>query len=137
MNQLDQQLYELFAYKELISGCIEEIEWKFYRFIQISSEKTKIRWREIMLWKHLLSDWIVFFSHEWWRILWSEPQLHDVFRVAKDRNINLIVYQWINQIVFGDRNNNEKEISRIPYNPTIPLLQQDESTKESIINLFK
>jgi len=63
----------------------------------------------------------------------EDVQLHDVFRVAKEEKIHCTLMS--NGVI-----NFHREMSLfedIPYNSTLPLLQQENSTKESIIKLFE
>jgi hypothetical protein len=131
MNSLDKKLYELFADKTLKDGCMilhERTRYgKFLRhwdweYIVIENNKEE-----------------VFYKNEetYNEILWHEPQLHDVFRLAKERywkyySIDIrISYEIFEYYIWWD-----EEYKSIPYNPTLPLLQQEESTKEKIISLF-
>lgn len=88
---------------------------------------------------------------EEYTILWHEPHLEDVFRVAKEKakishkwDIYSIVDLSINghyrnelSIVLQGGFNNDFHKDRIQYNPSIPLLQQSEETLKQLISLFK
>ncbi len=60
----------------------------------------------------------------------NPPQLHDVFRVWKDMWVLFNLSSKDNEIFPY----NGSEI--IPYNPTLSLMNQEESTKQSIVDLF-
>ena len=68
--------------------------------------------------------------------VWAwKPQLHDVFRESEINNITFVVLNNAN-IHFQKYEYGKYEDYYIQYNPTLPLLQQEESTKEKIISLF-
>jgi hypothetical protein len=60
------------------------------------------------------------------------PQLHDVFRVAEEKyDLISVWYLWL--VAYSLVGN---VTINIPYNSTLPLLQQSDSTKQSLIELF-
>lgn len=74
---------------------------------------------------------------EEYTILWHEPHLEDVFRVAEEKwfTFDLINF-WKKQprltsLIPSNENFN------IPINPNIPLLEQPEETLKQLISLFK
>lgn len=72
-------------------------------------------------------------------ILWHEPHLEDVFRVAKEKKFHYIdithLSDWTHELCFAWTGETDDEC--IPYNPTITLLEQSESTLQQIISLFE
>lgn len=77
------------------------------------------------------------FNVDEFKILWHEPQLHDVFKLAEEKSIAMSPdSEWIH-IWFWDNEEEEMNWSWTAYNFTLPLLQQEDSTKEQLINLFK
>jgi hypothetical protein len=58
-----------------------------------------------------------------------------VFRESEINNITFVVLNNAN-IHFQKYEYGKHEDYYIPYNPTLPLLQQSEETKEQIISLF-
>lgn len=129
LSPTDIKLFELFANKEITKWCIIKWLWEI-RYVNredddaviISNEDGTLQWH--------LDYWETAFE-----ILWHEPQLHDVFRVAKERKItiwirtSMTLYRaipfesWASEILLS-------------YNPTLPLLQQEESTKSQLIKCF-
>jgi hypothetical protein len=64
-----------------------------------------------------------------------EPELHDVFRVAKEKwmyyfELNDDTLEFWNELWI------QKDSMNIPYIPTLKLLKQSDETKQDIINLF-
>jgi hypothetical protein len=128
MNSTDKKLYELFADKTLKDGCMilhERTRYgKFLRhwdweYIVIENNKEE-----------------VFYKNEetYNEILWHEPQLYDVFRVANEKCYWWNMNDWDLSITFYYENRNLPPIKW--YNPTLPLLKQSEETKLAIISLF-
>jgi hypothetical protein len=84
-------------------------------------------------------DYFTYSRYQTWNpnfeILWHEPQLHDVFRVAKKK--------WIGLIIDSKRHNiecyytsDDEYFMDIPYDPNISIIAQEDSTKQSLIQLF-
>jgi hypothetical protein len=127
MNSLDKKLYELFSPDKTINEWCHVIAWDFNE-----------EWKYMMRIKDRIYIGISkqFISNRHYseikEILWHEPQLHDVFRVAKERDwiMNQDEAQiWIAKYPIAGNH-------YIPYNSTLPLLQQSDTTKQSIIDLF-
>ena len=71
-----------------------------------------------------------------WYINWDyPPELHDVFRVAKDRNESCTVESNEMTSTSFIRIGTGK-INIIPYNPTLSLMNQSIETKQAIVDLF-
>jgi hypothetical protein len=84
MDKIDLKLYELFADKTLSYGCKFLIQNELYSYVYCE-------WNENML----IDDmWYAKWRDDWEHdsyLLWHEPQLHDVFRVAKEK----LFHYWI------------------------------------------
>ena len=132
MNYTETQLeaIRLFGKKDLSDWCYTlEKNWTMWHCWNWEWKKcynSKWEWG-------LSSD----YWENMWEILWHEPHLEDVFRVAEERwfTFDLINF-WTKQprltsIIPSNENFN------IPYNPTLPLLSQPEETLTQLINLFK
>ena len=137
MNQLDRQLYSLFSDKTLSFGCM--IKWKdsetddFQFIINFPNDNEDFK---------VSFDWNYtrYPSLDDFEILGHEPQLHDVFRVAKEKwlVLNITKREWEELYcihVYGRQWIHNGFITFI--NTTLPLLQQEYGTKEQLINLFK
>ena len=115
MNNIDTKLYELFAEKTLSEGC--NIWWNAIYKIDMP---------------YYVIDWD--FNKEFdGKILWYEPQLHDVFRVARNK--------WWKCEILDAETIGYKDIVVmnwvwINYNPTLSLMNQADSTKQAIVELF-
>jgi hypothetical protein len=144
MNELDKTLYELFSDKTLSFWC------KIYS-ISIDNYFT-IAWKVnlepyVIVYRNRAPKIIFLKDNEWdFEILWHEPQLHDFFRVAKEKwfvFMSIHYNQWAEnekyseRLLFAKDYDSRTRINEIPYNPTLPLLQQEESTKEKLISIFK
>lgn len=128
LSPTDIKLFELFANKEVTKWCIIKWLWEI-RYVNredddaviISNEDGTLQWH--------LDYWETAFE-----ILWHEPQLHDVFRVAKER-WTIISYQ--DNVLHIQKSEFWKyEDYYIQYNPTLPLLSQEEPTKSQLIKCF-
>lgn len=133
-NKLQLDIIREFGSKELTEGLviihenqIWKIIWnKWYNFL-ITYEK---QWKEFesKIWE--VSEYFIKKDCE---ILWHIPYLEDVFRVAEEREIALYVDNIEKEIRFFG-----KEVEEyIPFNPTIQLLDQSESTLTQLLTLFK
>lgn len=128
MNEIEKKLYLLFSDKTLSEGCIIEDWESYWRMLYIY-------WR----WCYYLSKDFqtrCYINKDWYdrKILWHEPQLHDVFKKAESNS-----WTWIansdNWISFADGWCNLW--NWIEYNHYTSLMNQSDSTKQEIINLFK
>ena len=133
MNEIDKALYELFAEKALSEGCrlfYENREaiifWNKWVNFLISY---KIQWKEFESYVWEVSE---YFLKKDCEIIWHEPQLHDVFRVAKEKKICLLTVSWYVLSYVKDGKNIVHS-----YDWTLSLMNQTDETKQSIINLFK
>ena len=137
--QLD--IIRTFGSKELSEGCIVR---DLYRDSQPI-------WKYLCDWKYFY-EWNIWFipdneMTDWWEtenifeILWHIPELFpDVARVAKEN-------EWAIEIRILPQESSEVTIvhydymlrqTKIPYNPTLPLIDQDEQlTLLPLLNLFK
>lgn len=123
---------KLFGRKDLTEGCISiEKDWTLWK-CDISKE-----WRTINLpeWQRNVTS-----SKMEWEILWHIPQLSpDLFRVFWNRWDIIEVKYWFtnNWIIEEDKLIIITDFCKnvIPYNPTIPLL--DQPSLPDIISLFK
>ncbi len=128
MTLIDTKLYELFSDKTCSEWCLFIKDSILYRVP-----------KSINIW-----DWVSWEAISWtyWstisvkikdiKILWHEPQLHDVVRIMQMSGINL--YQEKEKIIIFQ----DSSVSPIyvPYNPTLSLINQEESTKQAIVDLF-
>jgi hypothetical protein len=136
MTPIDQQMYQIFSDKTLSEGCKVYASREWYNSPQL--------YRNIHRNKYVLDDIWDFdlISKDEWdlEILWHPPQLHDVFRLAEERNmqweIMLHRYSKTNYVLNFSKSN-DTPLSSIDYNPTLPLLSQSDDTKSAIISLFK
>ena len=130
-TELQLQFIRRFGRKDLEYGCICEVEWKLYKYVQKTTKVIKNH----MVWTPMYTDWYICFSHEHWTILGHEPHLFpDVAMVLEeheDFNANMLV---------------ERDFIRLyPYHSwgkvdiewvsTLPLLQQ-ESVMEQLLDLL-
>lgn len=128
MNYTPTQLeaIKIFGSKELSFGCIVKMfdnRW-FMTFLDFANLFGK-------------TDVLSFYSietkkaEEWFEeILWHIPHLEDVFRVAEEKWKKLFVTsRWI--FFWEDR------YRVIPFNPTLQLLEQSESTLQQLISFSK
>lgn len=127
--QLD--IIRLFWRKELSFGCIVEKMWNIYTMIDIDTN----------------GDWIICrYEHDSsnhhigiYEILWHIPHLEDVFRVAKEKEFVCI---WAGQFplsteYFISIQKNIWESVEIDFNPTKSLINQDETTLNQLLAIFK
>jgi hypothetical protein len=158
MNSTDKKLYELFSDKTLSQWCKVKIWDSEVNFIILWNpyknnddlwfwmEKEPISWESLY--------WTIYSGRQDIEILWHEPQLHDVFRVAEENWVVAVYGKSASTIRFIERkhpwmmNPTHQQSIEIPYNPTLPLLQQSENeyneewhlvkkwTKEQIISLM-
>jgi len=159
-SPLDIKLFELFSpnQKELTSWMIIKDEHGFFQKYLMSIHKWKTLWA--------YTKWIGFNAtyqiptSQIKEILWHEPTITDVFRVAKEKwwtpqiKYGLVtqVNEWekvgsyLGYFLWIELNNGERvpqfntltksDYSNMKYNPTLPLLQQSEETKTELIKLF-
>jgi hypothetical protein len=133
MNQIDQQLFEMFSDKTLSFWCTIDT-WAAWIYIAKNAIGKIVEWQLTTV--YLPSD-------SQFTILWHPPQLHDVFRVWINNGILFrIIYPWYSpnaelHIVKRTFQFNGKLIQKIAYSPELPLLSQDDSTKSAILSLFK
>lgn len=133
LSTTDIKLFELFADKTLSEGCIIKIDWKYEKPINFSKSRKYPRfWDE--------EDEDVSMSMSSYKKIWHEPQLHDVFRVAKEKEIYLCIWigndEWLLQEDWLAYQMWEDWPMDISYNPTISLLAQSDFTKSKLIDLF-
>lgn len=121
MTPTDLKLYELFSDKTLSEGCVIEYEWFFSKIIDDYWNIELWRWYvlpEDLNYPIELNTGCVYNN------IWHEPQLHDLFRVAKEKGRHL--WQSMKSFMYWHSIEN---VERIPYNPTLSLLDQDEQLK--------
>jgi len=137
MTPLDKKLYKLFSDKTLSKGCM--IHWIEYKHWELSENFEYVKfYKETDSW---LSQSSYCIDTNWkeyciYTILWHPPQLHDVFRVAMDREIRGMLVQNISTLIFFSGEWEDEVHNKVPYNPTLPLLSQTDETKSAIISLF-
>ncbi len=151
MNNLDLKLFELFADKTLSEGCLvwdfESPNTYWYKIITYEEFDCVVNWdsefmrvisfhrkKEIYEYDSRDVEWANSIKYLKSHILWHEPQLHDVFMVANEKCYWWNMNDWDLSITFYYENRNLPPIKW--YNPTLPLIQQSDSTKEQLIKLF-
>ncbi len=137
MNEIDKKLYELFADKTLSEGCKIYLHWFSASVIQFTGKNLKV-WRDNWYrnYPYPLHIWDIEDKKNI-EILWHPPQLHDVFRLSKEKWLfPLVQTEDFTNYYIGIAWENTP-YREIPYNPAITLLKQEESTKQAIIDLFK
>lgn len=136
--QLD--IIRQFGSKELSEGCIVR---DLYRDSQPI-------WKYLCDWKYFY-EWNIWFipdneMTDWWEtenifeILWHIPELFpDVARVAKEKEMDLecFISSFTDKYCIWFTKWPRDAIQSIPYNPTLPLIDQEESTLVELLNLFK
>ena len=72
----------------------------------------------------------------YFEILWHLPHLEDIFRVAEESGLSYTLFggRIISSIQFHI--NDDKDII-MAYEPSLPLIEQDESTLSQLLSLFK
>lgn len=121
---------KLFGRKDLTEGCVILEEEMQRHFTVAWVWEVKMYWNPIWVMDWGIPKW----PYKWnFEILWHIPHLEDLFRVAEEKG-------WSYYELFSDRIEFWKAVKRwwhrkIPYNPTIPLIDQPSLTE--IINLFK
>ena len=145
MNEIDKKLYLLFSDKTLSEGCevfatLCEPNWL---------PKDDYNMDYFYIWRDNKFEeihWTVYITHNQmeyalYTVLWHEPQLHDVFRLAKERNIIVLFrynyfkkdYVWLE---FDNSFWEDDIFAMVEYNPTLSLMNQEDSTKQAIVDLF-
>lgn len=133
------EIIKAFGSKQLSEGCLIQIKWEYYfTIIDIEWDVatcyhplkcTKDKKRSIIDIEISKLDW----NRN--KILWNIPELFpDVARVAKEK--------WYEMTVSSDwwisiRTHEDDERESIKFNPTLPLINQEESTLVQLLNLFK
>lgn len=127
----------IFGKKELNAWCIAKWKWQenvtdiiAYRIWDTLWVVTYYEWNGVNV------ERIEEFSIDEYEILWHEPHLEDVFRVADEKEILFDIEKhglekWYCLYFYTPYTNN------IEYNPTLQLLEQSESTLQQLISLFK
>lgn len=137
MNNIDKALYELFSDKTLSEGCRLQNNYSDKHEPYIFRRKVGNKYiafskqfnREM---EFNMSGGMTFEST--FKILWHEPQLHDVFRVAKDEGM-YFAFDSDNTLDFK-KDAPWCEFTCIQYNPTLSLIAQSDETKQALIDLF-
>lgn len=132
MNPLDLKLYQLFSDKTLSQGCM-----LMSHVLQVpvmylySAVSHHVCWHNRSLGSEEFDTTV---------ILWHPPELHDVFRVAKEKGITIAVF-WYYPEPWEQKDSglvlNNGTQKDVPYNPTLPLLSQSDETNHAIISLFE
>lgn len=118
----------IFGKKDLTEGCTiycDTYEWDKYIVIDKWNITDATSAKYGIFLKSKYWNWKCTYPFE---ILWHEPHLEDVFRVVRNSWHSI----WLNDdaIEFD-------EDFLIEYSPTLPLLEQSESTLTQLCNLFK
>lgn len=142
-TETDLQLIRIFGKKELSDWCIItglclDIYWEV---------KERKLCRKTYAWYYLVA------SKKWnfhdncsmvdkpssIEILWHLPTLENIFQKAEEKWWKITI-EWYTEwpyLILNPIEVNLRNPERIPYNPTISPLDQEETTKEALINLFK
>lgn len=123
-SKTDLKLFELFANKELTPWCLIAI-WE-----DIDEAISFVSWKYPRFWNEEDEDVEIYMSSHY-AILWHEPTITDVFRVAEEQWFTMTA--WILEMWFWQ---DQWAWYDIPCDNTVPLLQQEDSTKEELIKLF-
>ena len=113
MNNIDKALYKLFADKTLSEGCMYLYNWV----------PRRAPWNIVKIDKRI------------YKILWHEPQLHEVFRVAKEKKYWVHLFDCALVITYWECED-FIESKNISYNPTLSLMNQKKRTKQAIVGIF-
>lgn len=135
---LQIEIIKKFGRKELTEGCT------------ILSQDTPDDNRILRLIRKFSEDWECFINEMWdichyksseFKILWHLPHLEDIFRVAEEELWKIWVSD-VNKIEWAIRGYSivfirPYESWITPYSPTLPLIEQDETTLSQLLSLFK
>ena len=116
MNNIDKALYKLFADKTLSEGCMYLYNWV----------PRRAPWNIVKIDKRI------------YKILWHEPQLHDVFKKAESISCNVKIDSKFNEIVFYWEDNYWENVNVMfcKYDSSLSLMNQKKRTKQAIVGLF-
>ena len=119
-SNLELEAIRLFGDKTLSFGCYYKYDWRKPIF------RVNREWMMASLEKDKIT------------ILWHEPHLENLFRVAEEKNwIIRIVYNYLKKeylLEIDDSFWEDKEYALISYSPSTPLLSQPNLSE--IVNLF-
>ena len=135
-TQTQLEAIRIFGRKDLISWCYTlEKNWTMWHCWnwewKICYTKQWDWWYSSSYWDHM------------WEILWHEPHLEDVFSLMTQKMFywsyrKVYEIEWYSFDEWWEIDVWDSSIFwHIPYNPTIPLLKQSESTLQQLISLFK
>lgn len=136
---------KIFGKKDLTEGCIVRVQSKYPSWSMYDDVIRKINEDEELTYNfyHISINHISKNKDDdmIFTILWHEPHLEDVFRVAGKKWLIITVqYNYSKREYIGitfDDNKAEWIWEPIEYNPTLSLLEQSEETLTQLISLFK
>lgn len=140
-SPIQLEAIKIFGRKELTEGClIRKEKWKWFKIANISDIKYpdwKICYKQAKwYWVHWKFYQPKFKTELDFEILWHEPHLEDVFRVAYEKWYWYNISDWHYPVFYNiEKQRNFPDIKW--YNQTIRLLEQSEETLTQLINLFK
>ena len=130
MNELQIKLTKLIGKKELSFGC--EVIISMQNFILVDSRKYWFKHSARVIWADEDNEWYNYdltVKKQDIEIIWHPAQLHDLHRWMNEKKIYFVMRP--------ERiDTSKKEFSVIPYNSSLPLLEQSEETLQQIINLI-
>lgn len=135
MQYTDIQLeaIKVFWRKDLTEGCVVEFNDHIIRKVYWKVWKNHWAEREQF---YIIGNRLIehYFDSDW--ILWHIPNLEDLFRVAEEKWVYMDIENKNNEInIWKWEYENSELLLSVPYNPTIPLL--DQPSLPDILNLFK
>ena len=137
MNNIDKKLYELFSDKTLSEGCYIQESKRLLRLVYETWIKnapyfcvdlTEMQWSP--------QCWFNPKDYEKAIILWHEPHLEDLLKRIKDWDSLFEVKPNSIWLSLWSDEREEEFWKQIPYNPILSLMNQEESTKQAIVELF-
>jgi hypothetical protein len=146
MTPLQLQLTKLIGDKELTFGCYVYTKDKDYSWKPLAIVIKSFHWfNTSYTWYSHTTDNITVWITFWWKynsgkikpicsfsknemeIIWHPATLSDLHRWMNEKNVE---FTQENNYIYPEY------YSRIPYNSSLPLLEQDESTLEQIRDLI-
>lgn len=126
-SPIQLEAIKIFGRKDLTEWCLVNHWFSYNPEIDWEKQIWKIKTYDWRRWA-MLFDW---FNVDDFEILWHEPHLEDVFRVAKEKWY--FVKLQSDEIYFYTYQHDES----FKFISSLPLLEQSEDTLTQLINLFK
>lgn len=135
----------LFGNKELTEWCIiryysdVDEQWEIIKYIRTYEKENWMMVVDAFCDWSFIRTWLSNRFSKKQEILWHEPHLEDVFMVAKEKKFHYIdithLSDWTHELCFAWTWETDDEA--IKYNPTLPLIEQDEDTLKQLLEIFK